>query len=257
MAIQNRRGNFVDFDPYKMLAGEFAYSLDTEELYYCVSPGIVKRCATKEDVIEILETSQEAYDGLQQLLTELENETVLTGMLADISQLLNDVAINKANIGDLVNYVGDLTTLTTVEKSSIVGALNEIDTNHKSHLAETVSKVILITEPFGQLTKTTVDLGFKPKMVNINACIRNTTYESEGYVDALNSSVKFNIIRNNDKDIQGVYAVMFMKSSQDYIAGVATITDTGIEINWQSLGEITDATGNRRLIITATTHGEG
>lgn len=139
MAIQNRRGNFVDFDPYKMLAGEFAYALDTEELYYCVAPGNVKRCATKEDIIEILETNQEAYDGLQQLLTELESETVLTGMLADISQLLNDVAINKANIGDLVNYVGDLTTLTTVEKSNIVGALNEIDAKHKSHLAEYAS----------------------------------------------------------------------------------------------------------------------
>ena len=91
MAIQNRRGNFVDFDPYKMLAGEFAYSLDTEELYYCVSPGNVKRCATKEDIIEVLETNQEAYDGLQQLLTELENETVANGILNDILDLKNRV----------------------------------------------------------------------------------------------------------------------------------------------------------------------
>lgn len=107
MAIQNRRGNFVDFDPYKMLAGEFAYALDTEELYYCVSPGNVKRCATKEEVIEILETSQDAYNGLQQLLTELENETVATGILNDIADLIlksdkneNDIAkINNRHIG--------------------------------------------------------------------------------------------------------------------------------------------------------------
>lgn len=107
MAIQNRRGNFADFDPYKMLAGEFAYALDTEELYYCVSPGNVKRCATKEEVIEILETNEQAYDGLQQLLLELENETVATGILNDIADLIlksdkneNDIAkINDRHIG--------------------------------------------------------------------------------------------------------------------------------------------------------------
>lgn len=107
MAIQNRRGNFADFDPYKMLAGEFAYALDTEELYYCVSPGNIKRCATKEEVIEILETNEQAYDGLQQLLLELENETVATGILNDIADLIlksdkneNDIAkINDRHIG--------------------------------------------------------------------------------------------------------------------------------------------------------------
>lgn len=112
MAIQNRRGNFVDFDPYKMLAGEFAYALDTEELYYCVSPGNVKRCATKEEVIEILETSQEAYDGLQQLLTELEDETVATGILNNISMLLSDVAINKSNIATNTQDIINLDTKT-------------------------------------------------------------------------------------------------------------------------------------------------
>lgn len=107
MAIQNRRGNFIDFDPYKMLPGEFAYALDTEELYYCISPGNVKRCATKEEVVEILETSQEAYNGLQQLLIELEEETVATGILNDIADLIlksdkneNDIAkINDRHIG--------------------------------------------------------------------------------------------------------------------------------------------------------------
>ncbi len=102
MAIQNRRGNFVDFDPHKMLTGEFAYTLDTEELYYCVSPGNVKRCATKEEVIEILETSQDAYNGLQQLLTELEDETVATGILNDISDLIIKSNKNENDISSLV-----------------------------------------------------------------------------------------------------------------------------------------------------------
>jgi hypothetical protein len=107
MAIQHRRGNFADFDPYKMRPGEWAFPLDRGEGYYCISPGDVRRVATKEEIIEILETSQEAYDGLQQLLTELENETVATGILNDIADLIlksnkneNDIAkINDRHIG--------------------------------------------------------------------------------------------------------------------------------------------------------------
>lgn len=138
MAILNRRGNFVDFDPFKMLPGEFAYALDTEELYYCVSPGNIKRCATKEEVIEILETSQDAYNGLQQLLTELENETVATGILNDISNLLiktdkneNDIIkINDRQIGTnlaidtsqyfkSIDFVSDTTYLSPTGLSSL------------------------------------------------------------------------------------------------------------------------------------------
>lgn len=122
MAIQHRRGNFADFDPYKMRPGEWAFPLDRGEGYYCISPGDVRRVATKEEIIEILETNQQAYDGLQQLLTELEDETVLTGILADISQLLDDVAINKSNIAtntqDIVNLDDKVNSL-LAEKATI------------------------------------------------------------------------------------------------------------------------------------------
>lgn len=106
MAITHRTGPIEEFDPHKMRRGEWAFPYNGEA-YYCVSPGNVKRVATKEEIIGILETNQEAYDGLQQLLTELESETVLTGILNDISTLLDDVALNKSNIvsntQDIVN----------------------------------------------------------------------------------------------------------------------------------------------------------
>lgn len=50
-----------------------------------------------------------------------------------ISALISDV-------DGLINYVGDLETLTTDEKSTIVGALNEIDSSIKSHLVENVNQ---------------------------------------------------------------------------------------------------------------------
>ena len=39
MAIQQRRGNKVDFNPSKMLPGEWAVALDTETIWMCVAPG--------------------------------------------------------------------------------------------------------------------------------------------------------------------------------------------------------------------------
>lgn len=87
MAIQNRRGLKVDFDPNKMLPGEFAYALDTAELYYCYGTGNVKKLATVDDLQLLLDTNEETHTALQQLISELEEETVLTGLLADISGL--------------------------------------------------------------------------------------------------------------------------------------------------------------------------
>lgn len=134
MAIQHRRGNFADFDPYKMRPGEWAFPLDRGEGYYCISPGDVRRVATKEEIIEILETNQQAYDGLQQLLTELEDETVLTGILADISQLLDDVAINKSKIATNTQDIVNLDTRVSTNTQDIA----DLDATVNTHLADIV-----------------------------------------------------------------------------------------------------------------------
>ena len=53
MAIQMRRGAYAEFDPLKMLPGEWAVSIDNEPqkqmVYMCFAPGVVKRMATLED----------------------------------------------------------------------------------------------------------------------------------------------------------------------------------------------------------------
>lgn len=41
MAIQMRRGNAVDFDPSKMVPGEWAISQDNEKIWLCFAPGRV------------------------------------------------------------------------------------------------------------------------------------------------------------------------------------------------------------------------
>ena len=50
MAIQMRRGKKVNFDPQKMLPGEWAVSIDSETenqiVWMCFQPGVVKRMGT-------------------------------------------------------------------------------------------------------------------------------------------------------------------------------------------------------------------
>lgn len=66
----------------------------------------------------------------------------ISGLISDVDDLSSDVDGLISDVDDLINYVGDLETLTTDEKSTIVGALNEIDASHKTHLAESASKHI-------------------------------------------------------------------------------------------------------------------
>lgn len=120
MAIQNRRGNYADFDENKMLPGEFAYALDTAELFYCVAPGTVRRCATKEELEQILTSAPEAYSALQELIADLENQTVLTGILADINNLKST---KLAITGD------SKTNTTTFVEASTLANINSAETH--------------------------------------------------------------------------------------------------------------------------------
>lgn len=52
MAIRMRRGNYRDFDPTRMLSGEFAVCLDNGYVYMTLSPGNVIRLGTYEQVAE-------------------------------------------------------------------------------------------------------------------------------------------------------------------------------------------------------------
>lgn len=75
MAIQVRRGKEADFDPSKMLPGEWAVSLDTKYVRMCFAPSVCLRMATYEafeadmeqirDILEEAKTIQEAVTKIQ------------------------------------------------------------------------------------------------------------------------------------------------------------------------------------------------
>ena len=73
MAIQVRRGLKKDFDPYKMLPGEWAVSIDNQTqnqiVWMCFAAGVVKRMGTYEDFKAQIEEA--TGEILQQFITQL------------------------------------------------------------------------------------------------------------------------------------------------------------------------------------------
>lgn len=137
MAIRVRRGNSADFDINKMLPGEFAVTIDTGKIYVCTNDGNVKELATVDDLKTLLDVSEEAYAALLELISMLGDETVLAGMLSDISDLKSgnytiafSESTNRENIentdtvstifGKIKKYLTDLKTV------AFTGSYNDI-----------------------------------------------------------------------------------------------------------------------------------
>lgn len=100
MAIQVRRGKKKDFDPDKMLPGEWAGTTDTKEVFFAFAPGDTKKMATYEDMEEnIREATGEITAGLtegvntaiQQAETAAQNADQAVGnMEQTITQLVQE-----------------------------------------------------------------------------------------------------------------------------------------------------------------------
>lgn len=58
MAIQMRRGNSVDFDPSRMVPGEWAVSQDDSKIYMCIRQGVVIEIGTSGSVVHYVEESE-------------------------------------------------------------------------------------------------------------------------------------------------------------------------------------------------------
>lgn len=105
MAIQNRRGNYGDFDKSKMLAGEFAIVLqddpdtsDGKAVYMAFSPGSAKRLATYEDMVSDLEAATaEATARAEAAAAESIEQSAeqITTNTEDIAELKDDLTAEQ------------------------------------------------------------------------------------------------------------------------------------------------------------------
>ena len=91
MAIQMRRGMRKDFQPTKLLPGEWAVSIDAatdnQIVWMCFAPGVTKRMGTYEDFKKQIE------EATAEILEEYRAQ--LNIILAEVQQLAQQVRDDK------------------------------------------------------------------------------------------------------------------------------------------------------------------
>ena len=105
MAIQVRRGNYADFDPDKMLPGEWACVLaddpkvsDGKSVFICFSAGNVKRMATYEDMVA--QFGDLTDDIVNQLTSQVNAVIIVANKAADNANAVAEDLIARRDAGD-------------------------------------------------------------------------------------------------------------------------------------------------------------
>lgn len=102
--MQQKRGEEVNFDPDKMLPGEWAVSLDTKYVRMCFSPGVCVRMATYEafeaDMVKIqkiLEESQTIEEAVKKIQEEINAKEIVIEQYVQNAKTYSETAANEAD----------------------------------------------------------------------------------------------------------------------------------------------------------------
>jgi hypothetical protein len=199
--------------------------------------------------IKLLESAENiTYDNSDSGLTA-------TDVQAAIDEIDAAVDTNTSDISTLDTEIGDLTTLTTTDKSSIVNAINEIDATLVAHKAENTTKRILATRDLSIAGIQEIELGIISKGLIIHCNVDLVAYKTAiAYVDKMG-----NVSTLSDYNQQSGLKLVtdklyFYDSVGDSTVGSISISGTKLVINWTKTGA--GATGTVGIIVMAFNHGE-
>lgn len=121
MAIQNRRGVYKNFDPSKLLPGEWAIVLsgdpdarDGKAAYICFAAGDVKQIATVEDMNEII--SSQVKDAKSLISAEV------------VEQVTGDISVVVTNASNAISACEDATQSANEAAAEAERAIGSVDT---------------------------------------------------------------------------------------------------------------------------------
>lgn len=125
MAIQMRKGLKADFDPTKMLPGEWAVSIDSDTsnqiVWMCFAAGVVKRMGTYEDFKDMIRDATK--DIRDEYVTEFNSILERIDKLADTTQKNRDTVVKIHD--DIVNsYLPQIIENANLASSSATTAVN-------------------------------------------------------------------------------------------------------------------------------------
>lgn len=125
MAIQMRKGLKADFDPTKMLPGEWAVSIDSDTsnqiVWMCFAAGVVKRMGTYEDFKDMIRDATK--DIRDEYVTEFNSILERIDKLADTTQKNRNTVVKIHD--DIVNtYLPQIIENANLASSSAKIAVN-------------------------------------------------------------------------------------------------------------------------------------
>ena len=167
MAIQMRRGNRVDFNPSKMLPGEWAISQDTEQVYMCYTPGRVVEIGSASALLPYVYESEAWARGTKDNEPVTSSDPQFENNSKYYSEQASDSATNAAT--SETNAATSEGNAATSEDNAEAWAIGTDDTSHPAHnnsakdWAEAAAAIVGI----GPATPTTLGI-VKPDNDTIN-----------------------------------------------------------------------------------------
>ncbi len=142
MAIRVRRGNKEDFDPNKMLSGEFGIAVDSKEAFICFAPGDTKKMSTYEDMAKDIE---EVTSEIQEQFT-----AEITQKISDaedaITSATNATTAAEEVIADALTAISAANTAADTANTMAVHAQSAAD--DASAAADEANDVALLLEAY-------------------------------------------------------------------------------------------------------------
>lgn len=145
MAIQTRRGNESDFDPNRMVPGEWATATDTEKVWMCFKTGKVRRMATYEDMVENI------GEATEEIKTEFTaGVKSATEAAAGAANTANKAAETASNASNTANAAAE-TAMNAAEKAEAAAggdisektvSFEEVETYSKPTSGSKISSII-------------------------------------------------------------------------------------------------------------------
>lgn len=145
MAIQTRRGNESDFDPNRMVPGEWATATDTEKVWMCFKTGKARRMATYEDMVENI---GEATEEIKAEFTA--GVKSATEAAAEAANTANKAAETASNASNTANAAAE-TAMNAAEKAEAAAggdisekavSFEEVETYIKPTSGSKISSII-------------------------------------------------------------------------------------------------------------------
>lgn len=219
MAIQHRRGNYADFDPTKMVAGEPAVVLggdptssDGKAAYIAFGPGSVKKLATAEDMRDeiynqtqsiIQEVEEGVADDVERAEAAAESVTESAAQIAQNTQDINDIKADLSGITPLD------TTLKISGKAADAKKVGDGLAENKSKIAEVQNEVIRTAGTIEEL-----ECGLTEEVKTaLLACFEQVAWigaDGKTYYDALETAL------NKKRTISSINAVFTQGSAVVY-----------------------------------------